>query len=705
VYNVCAAGIVDNVMEGFNGTVFAYGQTGAGKSFTMEGAPDPPELRGIIPNSFKHIFDKISNTENKQYLVRASYLEIYNEEIRDLLSKDPKNRLDLKENADSGVYVKDLTSFVVKSSQEIDQVMQAGKKNRSVGSTLMNQESSRSHSIFTIIVECQTKGIDGEDHICVGKLNLVDLAGSERQSKTGATGDRLKEATKINLSLSALGNVINALVDGKSQHIPYRDSKLTRLLQDSLGGNTKTVMIANCGPADYNYDETLSTLRYANRAKNIKNKPKINEDPKDAMLRQFQDEINRLKKELEARQQGKGPMPKMKKEMVDGKEVYVPEGAEEKVEKEYVEVKKVVEKIVIENTGIGEEDVRMLEERAEAERKTIEKKAKAQMKAIRASQEKVAVEQRQLQEEIKKQEEHAAKIKEEEKTLNEKLKKMEEKLIQGGKMIDRAKQQEMELEAADRKLKEVQRQEMKLARELAEREEKNVMMEQEYTSMQEEAEAKSKKLKKLWTMYQRAKGEVKDLQQEFNREREDMLETIRELSKNLKLKELVLDFHVPPQDSERLESKSIWNDQNDTWTIPNIELAGNRLRPNQKKTTSSGKRAQSARRDRSSREKRNPKQEHDAAFVNEYDEYVMPDHVRNFNPYLNYSTDEQGYVQAPNDPMYNHNAVNSNSRERSTPKNSRPSSSRKKKDKDRPESSKERSKDRPQSSRRREKKV
>merc|ERR1712072_663221 len=200
-------------------------------------------------------------------LVRASYLEIYNEEIRDLLSKEPKNRLDLKENVDSGVYVKDLTSFVVRSSHEIDQVMQAGKKNRSVGATLMNSGSSRSHAIFTIIVECaEVDELRGE-HIRVGKLNLVDLAGSERQAKTGATGDRLKEATKINLSLSALGNVISALVDGKSQHIPYRDSKLTRLLQDSLGGNTKTVMCANCGPAGYNFEETISTLRYANRAK------------------------------------------------------------------------------------------------------------------------------------------------------------------------------------------------------------------------------------------------------------------------------------------------------------------------------------------------------------------------------------------------------------------------------------------------------
>ena len=152
----------------------------------MEGRTEPPSLRGIIPNSFQHIFDHISIASDLQFLVRASYLEIYNEEIRDLLSKDPKNSLDLKENVDSGVYVKDLTSFVVKNVNEIDHVMQAGKKNRSTGATLMNQSSSRSHSIFTIVIECaETKG----DHIRVGKLNLVDLAGSERQSKVCATYD------------------------------------------------------------------------------------------------------------------------------------------------------------------------------------------------------------------------------------------------------------------------------------------------------------------------------------------------------------------------------------------------------------------------------------------------------------------------------------------------------------------------------------
>ena len=269
IYKATAAPICDSVLEGYNGTIFAYGQTGTGKTFTMEGMNDPPELRGIIPRAFAQVFEQIVSRggEATEFLVRASYLEIYNEDVRDLLSKSATNKLDLKETPDSGVFVKDLTSYVVKSTRECDKLRDFGAKNRHTGATAMNQDSSRSHSIYTITVEsCETRA-DGSSSIKMGKLNLVDLAGSERQSKTQATGDRLKEATKINLSLSALGNCISALVDGKSTHIPYRDSKLTRLLQDSLGGNTKTVMIANMGPADYNYDESISTLRYANRAK------------------------------------------------------------------------------------------------------------------------------------------------------------------------------------------------------------------------------------------------------------------------------------------------------------------------------------------------------------------------------------------------------------------------------------------------------
>ena len=232
----------------------------------MEGSKDNP---GVIPRAFAHIFNHITDAnKDEQYLVRSSYLEIYQEEVRDLLSKDHgTKRLELKERPDTGVYVKDLSPFVCKSQSEIEQVMQVGNRNRSVGATKMNERSSRSHAIFMITVECARPDPEqnGKPHIRVGKLNLVDLAGSERQAKTGATGDRLKEATKINLSLSALGNVISALVDGKSAHIPYRDSKLTRLLQDSLGGNAKTVMVANIGPAAFNYEESLTTLRYANR--------------------------------------------------------------------------------------------------------------------------------------------------------------------------------------------------------------------------------------------------------------------------------------------------------------------------------------------------------------------------------------------------------------------------------------------------------
>ncbi|CAF2984438.1 unnamed protein product [Rotaria sp. Silwood2] len=260
VYEQTARTLVDSVLEGFNGTIFAYGQTGTGKTFTMEGIRSQPDLRGIIPSSFAHIFDSIAHSTSRQFLVRASYLEIYNESIRDLLSRDQNKRLQLQEHPKEGVHVHDLSSFITKNSPEIEHVMTTGNLNRSTGATNMNEHSSRSHAIFVITIESSEIGADGKAHIRVGKLNLVDLAGSERQAKTGSTGDRFKEATNINLSLSVLGNVISALVDGNS-HIPYRDSKLTRLLQNSLGGNSKTIMIATLGPADYNYEESLTTLR------------------------------------------------------------------------------------------------------------------------------------------------------------------------------------------------------------------------------------------------------------------------------------------------------------------------------------------------------------------------------------------------------------------------------------------------------------
>jgi len=239
VYDEVAFQMVESVFEGYNGTIFAYGQTGCGKTFTMMGDTKNPDKLGIIPNTFNHIFGYI-NTEGvgKKYLVRCSFIELYQEELKDLLNPSQKNKLEIREDPKTGIYVKDLTMTQVCSGSEIEKCLYSGNKNKHVGSTTMNAESSRSHCIFTIYVEMMDEGNTKNKKVKAGKLNLVDLAGSERQSKTNATGQAVDEAKKINLSLTALSNVINALVDKKS-HIPYRDSKLTRMLQDSLGGNTK----------------------------------------------------------------------------------------------------------------------------------------------------------------------------------------------------------------------------------------------------------------------------------------------------------------------------------------------------------------------------------------------------------------------------------------------------------------------------------
>ena len=307
IYEETALPIVRAAMEGYNGTVFCYGQTGTGKTHTMEGSSAVPDERGIIPNAFDTVFADIDASEasNKTFLVRASFLEIYNENVRDLLAKDQSKTCELKETPDRGVYVNGLTTFVVKSAQEMHNILQVGKKNRSVGATLMNADSSRSHSIFTITVETsRVRPGDppgAEPHITVGKLNLVDLAGSERVSLTGATGKRLDESKKINQSLSALGNVISALADismGKAKkgaHVPYRDSQLTRMLQQALGGNSSTIMVCAIRPGHLYYEETLSTLKYADRAKKIKNKPTINESPQDKLIRELMEENKKLK--------------------------------------------------------------------------------------------------------------------------------------------------------------------------------------------------------------------------------------------------------------------------------------------------------------------------------------------------------------------------------------------------------------------------
>ncbi|KAE9364098.1 kinesin [Stipitochalara longipes BDJ] len=283
VFDFSIKSTVDDILNGYNGTVFAYGQTGAGKSYTMMGTDiDNDEGRGVIPRIVEQIFASIlSSPGTIEYTVRVSYMEIYMERIRDLLAPHNDN-LPVHEEKNRGVYVKGLLEIYVSSVQEVYEVMRRGGSARAVASTNMNAESSRSHSIFVITITQKNVETGSAKS---GQLFLVDLAGSEKVGKTGASGQTLEEAKKINKSLSALGMVINNLTDGKSSHIPYRDSKLTRILQESLGGNSRTTLIINCSPSSYNDAETLSTLRFGMRAKAIKNKAKINAEISPAELK------------------------------------------------------------------------------------------------------------------------------------------------------------------------------------------------------------------------------------------------------------------------------------------------------------------------------------------------------------------------------------------------------------------------------------
>lgn len=576
IFDDTAAEIVDNVMCGFNGTIFCYGQTGAGKSHTMTG-PDngPPEEQGLLPRSFEHIFNHVDGAgADVKYLVRASFLEIYNEEIRDLLGKSSKAKCELKDNPQHGVYVKDLTAFVVNSVDQIKATMQTGLEKRAVSSTNMNAVSSRSHSIFMCTVEQCGAGADGDSHIRVGKLNMVDLAGSERQSKTGATGDRLKEATKINLSLSALGNVISALVDGKSTHIPYRDSKLTRLLQDSLGGNTKTVMVANCGPADYNFDETQSTLRYAYRAKSIKNKPRINEDPKDAMIREFQEEIMRLKAELDAGGPGApggalgggGDAGEDDDDDEDAAAAPAPiiEKRTEVLEK--VVERTVVKEVIVEQPPTQEEfaaaqakaliAVRKLEREHEEKRLEIERQHHLSEK-----------EKQKLAEQCEREKEAALQEQQRKAEIEKRLASMTKQIQSGKQVMEKAMQQEQLLAKKAREKKKQERAEEKLRAKEEQQRQENEMIQEQCRGQEEEVQRLTNKLQKLWGQYQKAQQEFVDIQSFNQSEREDMLEMIRDLRQTLKLKTLIMESFVPWKAIKNTHERAVWDAEEDEWSL------------------------------------------------------------------------------------------------------------------------------------------
>ncbi|KAJ8258260.1 hypothetical protein COCON_G00172720 [Conger conger] len=609
------------VTEGYNGTIFAYGQTGSGKSFTMQGVAQPPAQRGIIPRAFEHIFESIQCAEDTKFLVRASYLEIYNEEIRDLLGNETKQKLELKEHPERGVYVRDLSMHTVHSVGECERIMEQGWKNRSVGYTLMNKDSSRSHSIFTIHLEiCNTDG-DGEDHLRAGKLNLVDLAGSERQSKTGATGERLREATKINLSLSALGNVISALVDGRSKHVPYRDSKLTRLLQDSLGGNTRTLMVACLSPADNNYEETLSTLRYANRAKSIQNRPRINEDPKDALLREYQEEIKQLRALISGQLGGASLSSLLASQMSTA-----PPGvrlnpqstttADREAEKDLIkqEYEDRLARLQAEYDAEQQSKARLQEDMLTL-RTSFQSKLSS-LETARASQqpgnppspgapssvtppgEEVPRPGTAPPQEVTGVEQALAKMNQpqginhvtrgeeseppcatpgpvDQKQVLERLQQLEKEFVGG----EQARNEELRQKRRQRKTLADRRKEQLMEALADSSEDSDSVLLQVYDSIQEEVRAKSRALDNTQRKLKAARIEIGDLQSEFERERDDYLASIRRLEREAQLLQCIVDRVAPLirrdcnySSMERVRKEALWDEDSATWRLPEVTL-------------------------------------------------------------------------------------------------------------------------------------
>ncbi|KAL9310063.1 Kinesin-like protein KIN-7N [Arabidopsis thaliana] len=298
VYELLTKDIINAAVEGFNGTAFAYGQTSSGKTFTMTGSETDP---GIIRRSVRDVFERIHMISDREFLIRVSYMEIYNEEINDLLAVE-NQRLQIHEHLERGVFVAGLKEEIVSDAEQILKLIDSGEVNRHFGETNMNVHSSRSHTIFRMVIESRGKDNSSSDAIRVSVLNLVDLAGSERIAKTGAGGVRLQEGKYINKSLMILGNVINKLSDSTKlrAHIPYRDSKLTRILQPALGGNAKTCIICTIAPEEHHIEESKGTLQFASRAKRITNCAQVNEILTDAALLKRQKlEIEELRMKLQ----------------------------------------------------------------------------------------------------------------------------------------------------------------------------------------------------------------------------------------------------------------------------------------------------------------------------------------------------------------------------------------------------------------------
>lgn len=496
VYMKSARQLVESAFKGFNCTIFLYGQTGTGKTYTHS---------SLTLNSFAHLFSLIQDSNKQaQFLIRASYYELYNEDIRDLLIKDNSNKtLELRESKERGVYIKDLSSYLVNNLTELEKLKRVGDKHRVTASTDMNEHSSRSHSIFSITIEAvdsgtqidraqvrptsksSTKSSRGSanekraqpntTNIRMGRLNLIDLAGSERQSKSGSHGARLKEASRINLSLTCLSLVIRALTDSKSTHIPYRNSKLTRLLSSSLGGNSKTLLIACISPEVTNLEETLNTLRFAQRTKLIKNEVRLNEDPKDALLRKYRQQIEELRLKLQ-------------KHKING----------------------------MDKPGTSDEDKAVIEYLS---RENGFKNDNSDKKGLDSA---------------------------ERDTLLQQLRLLRSKIVVGGvNLLEKAELHERLLAASREELEEKKRAELELRGKLNKKKELVERMNISKESLENQINLLDEKLKRVLMMYNKTKEEEKDLSKEHRELKDSLLQSIRATSNEIKFADSIIEDFIP----------------------------------------------------------------------------------------------------------------------------------------------------------------
>lgn len=533
VYMKSVRQLVESAFRGYNCTIFLYGQTGTGKTYTHS---------SLTLSTFKHLFTLIQDSDNQaRFLIRASYYELYNENIRDLLvstNQTGNKALELRESKSRGVYIKDLTTYLVNNLAELEKLKRLGDKQRVVASTKMNQQSSRSHSIFSITIEAvdtgnNTDNVTGRQvknapsahrgssasarnsmsqTVRVGRLNLIDLAGSERQSKSGSSGARLKEASRINLSLTCLSLVIRALTDPSSSHIPYRNSKLTRLLSNSLGGNAKTLVIACISGDKTSLDETLNTLRFAQRTKKVKNEAKINEDPKDALLRKYRSQIEELKLRLQS-----------KLNIKTGKQTHDlksnQDSAGVNIQDDYDDVDDDDRAIGMLNPNMDQNSSNKDDNDAIANTTGDNKERDELLQQLRLLKNKI--------------------------------------MIGGVNLLEKAEMHERLLEASRQELEEKRQRELNLKNELDKKQKYIDSMAKSKGTLEDQVIVLDDKLKRVLTMYHQTKEEQRDLSNEHEQLKENLLKTIRATNKEIKYANCIIDDFIPGEYRNFLLSISI----------------------------------------------------------------------------------------------------------------------------------------------------